>query len=239
MTRKPSLCTKDNRDVIDYTKTGVLTVIRDGFPYIRQALRLPKGIDLGIGAGCFKISDSKGMNLRPYAWKRDSVGFGPATEILFGVGSSENLPFTYEARFSSGSVDNLQKFVDKILLDSVYQEEFRGNSENLSFGRRSLQVMGPNRNGHYQLYCEHGLYLSIPGTSSITDNSSLIYNPETKLISPGLGWAEDTRLLTGTIEDGFISLMENAHPRVTYTRLRFNFENSDPNKSYSVFSKKP
>ena len=203
-------------------ENGVVTVLRGDVPVYRQPLRLPTDIQLRVlDEGSFRITDGREVGFSTWLSSTyyDALTISSPTETPLGV------RFSYELREMSGdkpSVESadagdLQQFID----DLVSQSDFRAEGPAmLHFPKGDLLVKGPDRDGRYQL--SSGM-------------STLVYEPETGIVSPGFRWARGSRVTAGSLELGNLLLeMPFGPDRVLRHELRILFGNTDPSKSYEA-----
>ncbi|MEK6983714.1 MAG: twin-arginine translocation signal domain-containing protein [Nanoarchaeota archaeon] len=210
---------------IEYdTKSDTLLVRKDGVGEIyREKVQLPTGINIEVLLGRYlKISDKLGKK-----FAQSSLFGRVASDYIlvnlnpFGIRDNK-AHFGYTIGNMSSSFSSLQEFIDRILLESIYKQEFNEKSGRIHIGNKQLTVRGPNRNGDYEL---------------TSGKSSLIYNPKNGFVSLGREWntsGAQSTILRGSIPDGFFEVKDDyGHGKYRIWRININFGNTNPNQSYS------
>lgn len=207
------------------SKSGNLIVRKDGVGEIyRERVQLPKGINIDVILGRYlKISDGLGKKFTQSSFIENAE----SDCILVGLNPSsiqDNRPgFGYTIGSLSSGFEKLQDFIDELMIDSIYKQEFDESSRNIAVGNQRLRVRGPNRNGDYEL---------------TSGKSSIIYHPNDQSVT--LARAFNTRgatstIMSGSVPEGEILVKDDYGDRgYQIWKFQINFGNRDPNQSYTA-----
>lgn len=211
---------------IEYTNSsGDLIVRKKGVGEIyRETVRLPKGIKLEVLLEKYlRISDAMGKKFSQSSFMGNIKSDYVLVDLNpFGIDKNQ-VHFGYTIGDMSSGFGILQKFIDRIMLDSIYKQEFDEKSNAILIGKKFLTARGPNRNGHYEL---------------TSGQSSIIYNPNNGSVTLGRQWSTKgvlSSIIEGNLGDGYLDVFDDyGKGKYQVWRLNLNFGNKDTNKSYSV-----
>jgi hypothetical protein len=210
---------------MDYdAKSESLVVRKEGVGELyRERVHAPRDIDIRVLLGKYlKITDKLGKK-----FTEDTIFEKAISEnVLLSLNPSgvrdNQVIFHYNIGNMESSFDKLQSFLDNIMVNSIYKQEFDESSRSILVGDKQLTVRGPNRNGDYEL---------------TSGKSSIIYNPATQSATLGRSFNLEgipSKIMSGSVPQGELMVKEDYGERgYRIWSLKINFGNSNPQKSYT------